>query len=322
MFLEIKNLNILYRTVNGKVNVLNNFELSIDKGDIISIVGESGSGKTTLGSAITRLLPPSAEESGEIYVDGKELVKLKEEEMTFIRGTTIFMIFQNPLNSLNPVKTVGSQLIEAAKIKAERDKITSTEEELKNTVIKALKSVRLPDAEQIFNRYPHELSGGQVQRVVISMALILRPKLLIADEPTTALDVTIQAQVINLLKELNKEYGMTIIFITHDLSLAYVMSKEVMVMYAGRIMEFNDSDTIVKKPMHPYTVSLLKSVPVDYKGNSKLYYIKGAPPSFMNLPNGCKFNPRCDKVFEKCRNSEPPLLSLGGKYRVRCWLYE
>jgi peptide/nickel transport system ATP-binding protein len=322
LFLEIKELKVSYKTVNGKSTVLNNFGLNIEKGDSISIVGESGSGKSTLGGAITRLLPPSAEEYGEILLDGKDILKLTEDEMTLIRGTEIFMIFQNPLNSLNPVKTVGFQLMEAAKIKSERDHIEATEEQLQDTIIKAMTSVRLPDPQQIIRRYPHELSGGQVQRVVISMALILRPKLLIADEPTTALDVTIQAQVINLLKELNKEYGMSIIFITHDLSLAYVISNKIMVMYAGTIMEFNESKAIVTNPRHPYTFALLKSVPTDYKTNSKLYYITGSPPSFFNLPKGCRFGPRCEKVFGKCREMEPPLISEGGDYKVRCWLFE
>lgn len=323
LLLEIKELTVSYKTVNGKSTVLHNFTLNIDKGDIISIVGESGSGKSTLGGAITRLLPPSGDESGEIILNDRDILKISDDDMTLVRGTEIFMIFQNPLNSLNPVKTVGFQLMEAAKIKAERDnKPDVTEDELMGTVIQALTSVRLPDPEQIVKRYPHELSGGQVQRVVISMALILRPKLLIADEPTTALDVTIQAQVINLLKELNREYGLSIIFITHDLSLAYVISNKIMVMYAGTIMEFNESETIVKNPRHPYTTALLKSVPTDYKANSKLYYLPGAPPSFFNLPKGCRFNPRCEKAFEKCRQQEPPLISEGGEYKVRCWLFE
>ena len=323
MFLEIKELKVAYKTVNGKSIVLNNFELNLDKGDSISIVGESGSGKSTLGGAITRLLPPSGEESGEILMNGQNLLDLSEDEMTLVRGTEIFMIFQNPLNSLNPVKTVGFQLMEAAKIKAIRDGTPEpNESDLEKVVLDALASVRLPDPDQVIKRYPHELSGGQVQRVVISMALILRPKLLIADEPTTALDVTIQAQVINLLKQLNKEYGMSIIFITHDLSLAYVISNKIMVMYAGTIMEFNESKTIVKNPRHPYTIGLLRSVPTDYKTNSRLYYINGSPPSFFNLPKGCRFSPRCDRAFGKCHEVEPPLISEGGEYKVRCWLFE
>jgi len=322
MFLEIKDLKVSYKTVNGISLVLNNFGLSLNNGEIISIVGESGSGKSTLGGAITRLLPPSANESGEIILNGKNILSISENDMAKVRGTTIFMIFQNPLNSLNPVKTVGFQLSEAVKIRSERNNENLTEEQIKNEISSTLKLMRLPDPEQIMKRYPHELSGGQVQRIVIAMAVILKPKLLIADEPTTALDVTIQAQVINLLKELNKNYNMSIIFITHDLSLAYVISDKIMVMYAGRVMELNNADVIVKTPMHPYTVALLKSVPVDYKGNSRLYYIKGTPPSFFNLPKGCKFNPRCDKAFDKCRIEEPDLIALNDKDKVRCWLYE
>jgi peptide/nickel transport system ATP-binding protein len=321
MFLTIENLNVSYKTVNGLSTVLNDFGLEMNKGDSIAIVGESGSGKTTLGSAICRLLPPSASESGKIIVNDIDILKLSEDDMTFQRGTEIFMIFQNPLNSLNPVKTVGFQLSQAARIKSQRDGKEPAEEDVYNDVINAMTSVRLPDPAQIFKRYPHQLSGGQVQRVVIAMALILKPKLLIADEPTTALDVTVQAQVINLMKELNRDYGMSIIFITHDLSLAYSISNKIMVMYAGRIMELNDSDKLIKNPTHPYTEGLIKSVPVDYKDKSKLFYIKGTPPSFFNLPAGCKFNPRCDKAFDKCRTMEPPLLSESG-YKVRCWLYE
>ncbi|AAT42800.1 ABC transporter ATP-binding protein [Picrophilus oshimae] len=322
MLLEIKNLNVSYKTVNGISNVLNNFELSMDAGDIISIVGESGSGKSTLGGAITKLLPPSAIETGSVIVDGKDIVPMSESEITNMRGTTIFMIFQNPLNSLNPVKTVGYQLMEAARVRNDRSNENLDEEAMERLVIDTLRSMRLPDPEKIMKRYPHELSGGQVQRIVISMALILRPKLLIADEPTTALDVTIQAQVINLLKELNRDYKMSIIFITHDLSLAYSISNRIMVMYAGRIMELNDSEEIIKNPKHPYTIALLLSVPTKYKTETKLYYISGSPPSFFNLPAGCKFNPRCEKAFDKCREMEPDLIVSKGNSRIRCWLYE
>ena len=322
MLLEIKNLKVSYKTVNGKTTVLNNFELNMDRGDSIAIVGESGSGKSTLGGAIARLLPPSGEESGEIILNDQNLLSLTEEQMTKIRGTEVFMIFQNPLNSLNPVKTVGFQLSEAAQIKAQRNGTSVAPEEINKIVVDALKSVRLPDPDQVIKRYPHELSGGQVQRVVIAMALILRPKLLIADEPTTALDVTIQAQVINLLKALNKEYGMGIIFITHDLSLAYVISKKIIVMYAGTIMELNESSDLIKHPDHPYTIGLLKSVPTDYKTNTRLFYIKGSPPSFFNLPKGCRYSPRCDKAFGKCHEFEPSLIDVSNGHKVRCWLFE
>ncbi len=311
-----------YRTVNGVSTVLDDFSLRLDEGQIVSIVGESGSGKSTLGQAVTKLLPPSGVCKGEVIFEGKNIVRMKEEEMTLYRGTSVFMIFQNPLNSLNPVKRVGFQLIEAIRIRANRKNENLSEEEIHKEAIETLKVMRLPDPEEIMKRYPHELSGGQVQRVVISMAIILKPQLLIADEPTTALDVTIQAQVINLLKQLNKDYKMSIIFITHDLSLAYVLSDRILVMYAGRMAENSPSDLIVKKPLHPYTEGLLKSVPGSYKSSGELYSIPGSPPSFFDMPSGCRFNPRCSKVFDKCRVDEPDLIDYKQDVKVRCWLYE
>ena len=321
MFLDVKDLNVSYKTVNGISNVLQDFQLQMQEGDVISIVGESGSGKSTLGQAITKLLPPSAVSSGEILINGENLLSKSENEMTNFRGTTVFMIFQNPLNSLNPVKNVGYQLMEALRVRNIRNKENLSEDDMMKEAIKTLELMRLPDPEKIMNRFPHELSGGQVQRVVISMAIILKPKLLIADEPTTALDVTIQAQVINLLKELNSNLKMSIIFITHDLSLAYVLSKRVVVMYAGRIMENGVSDQIVKKPLHPYTAGLLMSVPSRSKNDGPLFSISGSPPSFFRLPKGCTFNPRCPQVFGVCREREPSLIASGDSM-VRCWLYE
>lgn len=322
MLLEVNNLKVSYRTVNGVSTVLDDFSLKLDEGQIVSIVGESGSGKSTLGQAVTKLLPPSGVCNGEVIFEGKNIVRMKEEEMTLYRGTSVFMIFQNPLNSLNPVKRVGFQLIEAIRIRANRKNENLSEEEIHKEAIETLKVMRLPDPEEIMKRFPHELSGGQVQRVVISMAIILKPQLLIADEPTTALDVTIQAQVINLLKQLNKDYKMSIIFITHDLSLAYVLSDRILVMYAGRMAENSPSDLIVKKPLHPYTVGLLKSVPDSSKSSGELYSIPGSPPSFFDMPSGCRFNPRCSKVFDKCRVDEPDLIDYKEDVKVRCWLYE
>lgn len=321
MFLEVKNLDVYYKTVNGTSHVLDGFNLKMDQGGVVSIVGESGSGKSTLGLAITKLLPMSAIEKGEIYLDGTELVGLSESQITNYRGTTVFMIFQNPLNSLNPVKTVGSQLAEAVRIRSRRKNENLTADEIYNEAVQTLKLMRLPDPQSIMTRYPHELSGGQVQRVVISMALILKPKLLIADEPTTALDVTIQAQVINLLKEMNKTYKMSIIFITHDLSLAYVLSDQVIVMYAGRIMEQGVSESLIRKPLHPYTAGLLMSVPTKSKDAGPLFSISGAPPSFFNLPKGCKFFPRCKEAFTPCGDREPAIVPVDSSM-VRCWLYE
>jgi len=322
LLLEVNNLKVSYKTINGISTVLEDFSLKMEEGQIISIVGESGSGKSTLGQAVTKLLPMSGVVSGEILFENRDVVKLTEDQMTIYRGTSVFMIFQNPLNSLNPVKRVGYQLIEAIRIRSQRKNENLSENDMHKEAVETLKIMRLPDPEEIMKRYPHELSGGQVQRVVISMAIILKPRLLIAYEPTTALDVTIQAQVINLLKQLNKEFKMSIIFITHDLSLAYVLSDRILVMYAGRIAENSPAENIVKKPLHPYTEGLLRSVPSNYKSSGELYSIPGSPPSFFDMPTGCRFNPRCNKVFDKCRKEEPKLINYQQDIMVRCWLYE
>ncbi|WP_297215547.1 ABC transporter ATP-binding protein [Thermoplasma sp.] len=321
MLLSIKHLNVWYNTVAGKYKVIDDLNLDIDQGELVSLVGESASGKSTLGQVISRMLPPVGITSGEVILDGVDVLKLSEKEMTKIRGTTVFMIFQNPLNSLNPVKRVEDQLMEALAIRNSRMNIQMTVEEARNEVIKALASLRLPDPEKIMIRYPHELSGGQVQRVVICMALLLRPKLLIADEPTTALDVTIQAQVVKLLKDLNKDTKMTIIFITHDVGLAYVLSDRMLVFYAGRVMEQGQTVEVVKNPLHPYTSGLLASIPSSPKHTGKLYSIPGSPPSYLSLPAGCKFAPRCRFAFERCFQEEPSYIKKDNRL-IRCWLYE
>ena len=321
MLLSIKHLNVWYNTVAGKYKVIDDLNLDIDQGELVSLVGESASGKSTLGQVISRMLPPVGITSGEVILDGVDVLKLSEKEMTKIRGTTVFMIFQNPLNSLNPVKRVEDQLMEALAIRNSRMNIQMTVEEARNEVIKALASLRLPDPEKIMIRYPHELSGGQVQRVVICMALLLRPKLLIADEPTTALDVTIQAQVVKLLKDLNKDPKMTIIFITHDVGLAYVLSDRMLVFYAGRVMEQGQTVEVVKNPLHPYTSGLLASIPSSPKHTGKLYSIPGSPPSYLSLPAGCKFAPRCRFAFERCFQEEPSYIKKDNRL-IRCWLYE
>lgn len=321
LLLKIKNLNVSYNTVAGKYKVIDNLNLEIKEGELVSLVGESASGKSTLGQVISRMLPPVGIATGEVFLENVNVLKLSEKEMTKLRGTSVFMIFQNPLNSLNPVKRVGTQLLEALFIRSERANRQITEEEAKKEVIEAMTSLRLPDPEKIMERYPHELSGGQVQRVVICMALLLKPKLLIADEPTTALDVTIQAQVIKLLRDLNKETGLSIIFITHDVGLAYVLSNKMLVFYAGRVMELGKTVDLVKKPMHPYTSGLIASIPSAPKNTGKLYSIPGSPPSYLDLPEGCKFNPRCKFVFEKCRSKEPDAIQINDR-EIRCWLYE
>lgn len=320
MLLETKNLSVYYKGVSGKFKVLDNVNLDIEKGELVSIVGESASGKSTFGQAIGLILPPNSTKEGELLLNGRNLLKLNEKESSEIRGTSVFMIFQNPLNSLNPVKNVGSQLVEAVNIRKEREGIKASPGEVEKEVKATMDKLRLPDPETIFKRYPHELSGGQVQRIVIAMALLLKPKLLIADEPTTALDVTIQAQVISLLKELNRESGMAILFITHDISLAYVLSDRIIVMYSGRIVENGKTEDIIKSQKHPYTEGLISSIPDPANRGKKLYSIPGAPPSYLFSPTGCRFEPRCSKAFAKC-TQEPPLIKLKEE-EVRCWLYE
>ncbi|WP_393972239.1 ABC transporter ATP-binding protein [Oxyplasma meridianum] len=321
VLLSIKNLDVSYNTVAGRYKVIDNLNLDIQEGEFVSLVGESASGKSTLGQVISGMLPKVGKATGSVLLNGVNILERSEREMTQIRGTTVFMIFQNPLNSLNPVKRIGDQLLEALAIRNSRNNKDSSYEESRKEVIDAMTSLRLPDPEKLMLRYPHELSGGQIQRVVICMALLLKPKLLIADEPTTALDVTIQAQVVRLMRELNKETNMSIIFITHDVGLAYVLSDKMLVFYAGRVMESGNTVDIVKKPMHPYTTGLIASIPTSPKKSGKLYSIPGSPPSYLNLPDGCKFNPRCKFVFDKCYHNEPDYVVNNGRV-IRCWLYE
>lgn len=324
MLLSIRDLYVGYRTVMGTLNVLEDINLDVDKGEIVGIVGESGSGKSTLGQAIARVLPPNAVYSGKVIVeDNINLLALPEYQMERYRGTTVFMVLQNPFTSLNPVKTVGFQLMEAARIRMVRSGERYSEDGAYEMALQALKDLRFPDPEIIMMRYPHQLSGGQIQRIVLAMALILRPKILIADEPTSALDVTIQAQVINLFKQLSRELESAILFITHDISLAYVISTRIVVLYAGRVMEDGDVDSVIREPMHPYTQGLIAGVPDMSKfvsGKVKLRSIPGNPPSFLDLPSGCKFHPRCPYVMDVCRTKEPKLVRANNRI-VRCWLY-
>ncbi|WP_143701319.1 ABC transporter ATP-binding protein [Vulcanisaeta thermophila] len=324
MLLSIRDLYVGYKTVMGTLNILEDVNLDVDRGEIVGIVGESGSGKSTLGQTIARVLPPNAVYRGKVIVeDSVDLMKLSEAQMERYRGTTVFMILQNPFTSLNPVKTVGYQLMEAARIRMLRDGEKYSEDRAYEMSLQALKDLRFPDPEIIMMRYPHQLSGGQIQRVVLAMALILRPKILIADEPTSALDVTIQAQVINLFKQLSKELESAVLFITHDISLAYVISTRIVVLYAGRIMEDGDVDSVIREPMHPYTQGLIAGVPDMSKfvnGRVKLQSIPGNPPSFLELPSGCKFHPRCPYVKDICKVKEPRLTRVDNRI-VRCWLY-
>nr|WP_256202625.1 ABC transporter ATP-binding protein [Sulfuracidifex tepidarius] len=288
--LHIEDLEVSYKTMGGEVKILDGVNLDVDKGEIVGVVGESGSGKSTLGHSIVRLLPYNARLKGKILVDGFDVVKANEKQMYFLRGTSMFMIFQNPLNSLNPVKTVGHQLIETSLIRHQKEGKKIDNDEAYKESLGALKDLRLPDPENIMKRYPHQLSGGQIQRIVIAMSMLLKPKILIADEPTSALDVTVQAQVVKLLKQLNTEIGVSIIFITHDIALSYAISSRILVLYGGQVMEDGPSEDVIKVPLHPYSQGLISSIPSINKREGKLKAIPGNPPSFTDLPKGCRFS--------------------------------
>ncbi len=318
--LEIRDLSVYYRTPLGRVKVLDSLTVDFPESKTTGIVGESGSGKSTLGFAITRLLPPTAIVNGSIRYYGEDLMRLPSKRLREVRGTGVFMIMQDPFSSLNPVKRVGDQLLEALQVRYERRGESFDYASARKEAVKRLNDVKLPDPELVMTKYPYQLSGGQIQRVVIAMGLLLEPKVIIADEPTSALDVSIQAQVISLLKELQESYGMTLLFITHDLAVATAVSDNVLILYAGRIMEQGDISSTVKKPLHPYTQGLLKSFPSGSYKEGKLFSLKGLPPSFFNLPSGCRFSDRCPYAFDRCYKDEPEVYDVEGR-KVRCFLY-
>ncbi len=316
MLLEIKDLYVHFHTLRGVVKALDGVNLDVDKGEVLGLVGETGSGKTVTGLSILRLLEQNAEiKGGEIIFEGKDLLKLPMSELLKIRGRDISMIFQEPKAALNPVIQVGDQVAEAFLIHEKMSK-----EEARKRVLEMFTRVGLPDPDRIYKSYPHELSGGMAQRVVISMALALRPKLLIADEPTSALDVTIQAQIMDLFRELIDEFGTSVIYITHDMALAAEISDRIAVMYAGRIVEVADTETIFERPLHPYTQGLLKSIPkLGYKG--ELFSMKGEIPPLINPPPGCRFHPRCPKRFDPCDKEVPKLIEVDPGHKVACFLF-
>ncbi len=319
--LEINNLSIVYRTPFGIVKALDDVSLSLDKGESLAVVGESGSGKSTLALAIARLLPPNARYvSGSIIFDGIDILRLSESEFRKIRGTGIFMVFQEPFTSLNPVYKVKDQLLEALRIRYEREGVVFDESKAINEIISVLRDVRMPDPELIIERYPHQLSGGQIQRVMIAMGLLMRPKLYIADEPTSALDVTVQAQLLKLLKDLKREYGISILFITHDIAVASVIGDRIAVLYAGQLMELGDTKSVIYDPRHPYTKALLNSVPRISKYEGKLPIIGGSVPNLLNPPSGCRFHPRCPYAMDVCKKEVPKIIKVNNTY-VRCHLY-
>ncbi|MEM1608865.1 MAG: ABC transporter ATP-binding protein, partial [Ignisphaera sp.] len=297
--LSVRDLRIYYFTSRGAVRAVDGVSFDVGEGDVLGVAGESGSGKSTLGFGIMGLVPPPGRiVGGSIVLDGIDLTKLSEDELRKIRWSKVSMVFQGALNVLNPVVRVGDQMAEVLVI----HKGLSKDEAMK-IVEEHLKLVGLPP--DVARRYPHELSGGMKQRVVIAMALLLRPRLVIADEPTTALDVVIQAQIMNLLKRIREEEKVSMIFITHDLSLIAEIANKVAVMYAGKIVEMGSSDDVYSQPLHPYTQGLLNSIP-SIRRRKGLSWIPGSPPDLRNPPQGCRFHPRCPYAMDICRREEPP----------------
>lgn len=314
--LSVKELTVRFAGKKGYTTIVDRVSFDVQNGEILCVVGESGCGKSTIAMSILQLLSINGEISGgHIIMDGQELTSLTEDEMCEIRGNNISMIFQDPMSSLNPTKTVASQLIEPYMIhKGMKRKAARAE------TLKMLKDVGIPNPEKRLDEYPHQLSGGMRQRVMIAMALACQPKLLIADEPTTALDVTIQAQILDLMRTLRKERGTAIVFITHDLGVVAEMADKVLVLYAGHAVEYNTVEKVFNSPKHPYTMGLLKSVPPVNKHIDFLPSIEGIVPTPGNMPKGCRFYPRCKNRLDICKNSEPKEYNLEDGW-VKCFLY-
>ena len=316
--LEVKNLHVSFFTPAGEVKAVNGISYDVDYDEVMGIVGESGSGKSVEAYSIIGLLQsPGKVMEGSITLEGEDMLAKTPSEMVDYRGSQVAMIFQNPMTCLNPVYTIGNQLTEALRA---HDKNISKEDADKRAM-EMLEQVGINNVEKRMKQYPHELSGGMRQRVMIAMGLICHPKLLIADEPTTALDVTIQAQILELMKELQKKNHMGIIFITHNLGVVAEVCDKVSVMYAGKMVEQGPVDDIFYKPGHPYTMGLLRSMPrVDAESYERLIPIEGTPVDMLNPPEGCPFAPRCEHAMKVCLQKMPPYVELGDNHRAACWL--
>ena len=318
MLLEVKNLKTEFKLKKGVVNAVDDISFSLDKGKILAIVGESGSGKSVTSLSIMGLLQdPGRVAEGEILFKGKDLLKMSKAEKRSVRGNQISMIFQEPMTSLNPVYRIKDQIMESIMTHMK----VSRKEAFKRT-IEMLEIVGIPSAEKRAYDYPHQMSGGMRQRVMIAMALIGNPELLIADEPTTALDVTIQAQILDLLYHMREKFNMAVMLITHDLGVVSEAADHVIVMYCGKIVEEADVRSLFENPLHPYTLGLLRSIPrLEEEGEEPLYMIKGMVPNPLNMPAGCPFSDRCDRCMDRCRKEMPQLAERDG-HKVRCFLYE
>jgi peptide/nickel transport system ATP-binding protein len=315
--LDVQNLQMYYFTSKGAVRAIDGIDLTLMAGETLGLVGESGCGKTSLGSSILRMpSPPGRYVSGKVLVEGKDIIPLSEKEVRKdIRWQKIAMVFQGAMNCLTPVYTIGKQMLETLNVHKEMPK-----PEAEALIKEYLGYVGLP--AEVMTRYPHELSGGMKQRAVIATALFLRPSIVILDEPTTALDVIVQAEIINLLKKLKAQFNLSFIFITHDLALEAEVADRICVMYAGQIVEIGPNAAIFGKqgPAHPYTERLLAATPRLFKKVDKLQFIPGTPPDLIDPPKGCRFNPRCNKAFARCHEEVPPLVEVEPGHLAACWL--
>ena len=316
--LEVKDLSTWFYTEEGIVKALEDVSFSIEQGEILGIVGETGCGKSVTSRTIMGLIPqpPGKIVGGEVLFEGRDLLKLGDEDMRSIRGKDMAMIFQDPMSSLNPVLKVGFQVMEA--IKGDGN---VSDREARKRALDMFEKVNIPDPEKSLNRYPHQFSGGMKQRVMIAMALSCNPRLLIADEPTTALDVSIQAQILSLIKGLQRDFGSSIMLISHDLGVIATMAQKVAVMYAGSIIEYGSVKDIFESPSHPYTKGLLGAIPRLDRDQESLDVIKGALPDLINLPEGCKFRERCPVAEPLCATARPPRLKVKEGHEVACYAY-
>lgn len=316
--LEVNDLQVSFDTYAGEVHAVRGVSFDVEEGEALAIVGESGCGKSVTSQSLMRLVqtPPGRYKNGEVLFEGKNLLKLKEKEMQQIRGAKISMIFQDPMTSLNPTMTVGKQITEGL---AKHQKLSKAE--ARGRAVEMLKLVGIPNAEERIDQFPHQFSGGMRQRVMIAIALVCEPKILIADEPTTALDVTIQAQIIDLMKELQQKIGTSIILITHDLGVVADLAQRLVVMYAGQIVEMGTTNEIFYDPKHPYTWGLLTSVPrLDSDRNNELIAIPGTPPDLIAPPKGCPFAARCPHAMKVCQEEMPAYTEVSPGHKVACWL--
>jgi oligopeptide/dipeptide ABC transporter ATP-binding protein len=314
--LQVEGLHASFFTRKGVVKAVDGVSFHVDEGETFGIVGESGCGKTVTGLSILRLLPEPGGRivGGSIILEGTDLLALSKKEMRAYRGKMISMILQDPMTSLNPVYSIGDQIAEAVRL---HQNLPGSM--VRHQVVSALRLVKIPAPEMLLRQHPYQLSGGMRQRVVGAIAMSCRPRLLIADEPTTALDATIQAQYIALFKEIQQKTNVAIIFITHDFGVVGSMCHRVGVMYAGKIVETASTSQLFKAPRHPYTIALINSVPRLDRKDERLYSIEGQPPSMMNLPPGCRFRPRCADAIPICSDQEPPEIEIGDKHSVSCW---